>query len=873
MATSADNFEHLPTRDPSSADLGDVVDQAIPRALDDDESWSSAAFLPPRVAGYVLAQDVPLGRGGGGTVWLFQPIGGGDLVVVKVPRPEALEGDGRERFEREREKLLKLRNENIVQAREPVEAELLDGTRVPALVMEYVSGELLSEYIERAALSRREVLELFERICGAVAALHHVGLVHLDLKPANIKVRQTPAGPVPVILDLGSSRVLLDRETRHSGLTLTFASPEQLEQHERRIAKLVDTSSDVYSLAKILAWLLGGDEAVEAPRTLGDEQRLKWLQAWSPRRMAGLARRCEPRILRVIADATRPLPADRLRAWRVNRERTSSVRVHEHAIARDLCDAVSHARRPWWRRLRAGWLGFVDAFPVSARRLVTAGLLCAAACVAAVLVTNGVVLAGAPLLRPWLSTVSRFDHVRVVLFPAELEPADVLDLASRLGVRTPIPTRWPTWRPMYGAIGELCAEAGARVVGFDVEIGENPDFKPHTADLAVSVGRMLERNCHSVFGLSGTWNATPPASQFAPDLGINGASHGCFETVPILGGGRCIAVRVERDSDGELAANAFSTELVLASMRAALGASGAHAGKSARVEADLDRASGGLKFLGRRPQLSAGSRANRAEKPVWLTRIDTFDSIKPRYYRDLPAEEGRIQIQPSDTIGLLCFVHPERPLLRDITMTVGEFLAKSPEDRATFVDGKVVLLANASRKGLTGPIESAPDMEIDLGDDGRWWSWISSWFVLNEDVATTKRIPKVWNHAVATELMLDPPARTHAWLGLLVGMLIASAAGVALGRTIARRHPGWARDGGAAARSRAARWTVVVTFGAVASSFVLWGLAAQFGASLPYDAVLFGLAAALGLLLGWLAGRLRALSNSFDAWLDGPAAQ
>lgn len=143
-------------------------------------------------------------------------------------------------------------------------ARLLDagstGAGFPYLVMEFVEGLPLDQWIETRQPGREERLRLFLQICAAVQYAHQNLILHRDLKPANILV--TPRGE-PKLLDFGIARSL-DQETgasatRTPAFTPEYASPEQL-----RGAPLT-TASDVFALGALLHTMLAG----APPRVFG----------------------------------------------------------------------------------------------------------------------------------------------------------------------------------------------------------------------------------------------------------------------------------------------------------------------------------------------------------------------------------------------------------------------------------------------------------------------------------------------------------------------------------------------------------------------------------------------------------------------------
>jgi len=194
-----------------------------------------------------------LGSGGMGSVYLAERNEGTFVqhVAIKLIRQGLTNLEILSRFVNERQILASLQHENI--------AHLIDGgsteTGDPYLVMEYVEGVTISEYVElqEADLNRR--LRLFLQVCSAVSYAHSKLVIHRDLKPSNILV--TPAG-VPKLLDFGIAK-LLDPEasncltaTQRFVFTPEYASPEQV------CGEQLTTASDVYSLGVIFYELLTG---------------------------------------------------------------------------------------------------------------------------------------------------------------------------------------------------------------------------------------------------------------------------------------------------------------------------------------------------------------------------------------------------------------------------------------------------------------------------------------------------------------------------------------------------------------------------------------------------------------------------------------
>jgi serine/threonine-protein kinase len=202
-----------------------------------------------------------LGSGGMGTVFvaeradqLFR-----QRVAIKLLHATAVTPATIERLAAERQVLAGLQHPNI--------ARLFDGGTTPSghpfLVMEYIDGPPLDRYCEGYALGLQQRLQLFLRVCRAVQAAHQQLVVHCDLKPSNILVRD---GVAPVLLDFGISRLIGDDENHVVAgyCTPAYASPELIA------GAPVGVVSDVFSLGVLLTELLA---ATRTGRTLEDRGR------------------------------------------------------------------------------------------------------------------------------------------------------------------------------------------------------------------------------------------------------------------------------------------------------------------------------------------------------------------------------------------------------------------------------------------------------------------------------------------------------------------------------------------------------------------------------------------------------------------------
>jgi serine/threonine-protein kinase len=194
--------------------------------------------------------DSELGRGGMGTVYLATHNRLGRKVALKVITPElAHDEDFRARFLRESQLASSLDHPNVI----PIyDADEVDG--VLYLAMRFVDGPSLQALLkERGRLPPEETLRIAEQIGGALDAAHGAGLVHRDVKPANILVAE-PAGHA-YLCDFG-----LAKRTSSKGVTQTgsffgsidYCAPEQIQ------GQPLDGRADVYSLGGVLFHCLAG---------------------------------------------------------------------------------------------------------------------------------------------------------------------------------------------------------------------------------------------------------------------------------------------------------------------------------------------------------------------------------------------------------------------------------------------------------------------------------------------------------------------------------------------------------------------------------------------------------------------------------------
>jgi hypothetical protein len=198
-------------------------------------------------------------RGGQGAVYRALEISTGRSVAIKVLSggPFATHRQ-RQRFLREIKLTARFQHPHIV---------TIYGSGIiceqPYYVMEYVAGTPITDYAIVEGLSAAQRVQLFATVVRAVGHAHKRGIIHRDLKPSNILV--DPEGE-PHILDFGLAKALDSAEDSDDEIsivghvvgTLPYLSPEQALG-----AEVLDTRSDVYSLAVVLFELLTGEYPYE----------------------------------------------------------------------------------------------------------------------------------------------------------------------------------------------------------------------------------------------------------------------------------------------------------------------------------------------------------------------------------------------------------------------------------------------------------------------------------------------------------------------------------------------------------------------------------------------------------------------------------
>jgi CheY-like chemotaxis protein len=200
------------------------------------------------IAGYRIEERI--GRGGMGVVYRAQHLNLQRRAAIKIIAPDLAESEGfRERFTREARIAAALQHPNIVTVYDAGEVEGL-----LYLAMQFIQGEDLAAMLRvEGRLRPYRAIDVCRQVASALDAAHAMGLIHRDVKPANVLIE----GRTAFLTDFGLTKRLegtAAQLTRAGDVvgTIHYVAPEQIE------GRRVSARSDVYSLGCLLYHCLSG---------------------------------------------------------------------------------------------------------------------------------------------------------------------------------------------------------------------------------------------------------------------------------------------------------------------------------------------------------------------------------------------------------------------------------------------------------------------------------------------------------------------------------------------------------------------------------------------------------------------------------------
>ncbi|MBF5083256.1 Stk1 family PASTA domain-containing Ser/Thr kinase [Quadrisphaera sp. INWT6] len=203
-----------------------------------------------------------LGRGGMAEVHAGRDQRLGRRVAIKLLRSDmARDPVFQARFRREAQSAAGLNHPAIVAVYDTGEDVRTEAggaqVRAPYIVMEYVEGQTVRELLDAAGgggLGTQQAVEITAGILTALRAAHEAGIVHRDVKPANVMV--TPSGAVKV-MDFGIARAVADSSATMTQTSAVIGTAQYLSPEQAR-GEVVDARTDLYSTGCTLYEVLTG---------------------------------------------------------------------------------------------------------------------------------------------------------------------------------------------------------------------------------------------------------------------------------------------------------------------------------------------------------------------------------------------------------------------------------------------------------------------------------------------------------------------------------------------------------------------------------------------------------------------------------------
>jgi serine/threonine-protein kinase len=207
-------------------------------------------LLGQQIPGYQLLEK--LGQGSMGVVYKARQISLNRVVAVKVLHPRlAARPELLERLEHEAHLAARLSHNNIVQAIDVGSAGSLH-----YFVMELVEGKTIREELDAGKVyAEREAVEVILQVAQALGHAHKRGLLHRDVKPANIVL--TTEG-IAKLADLGLARTTQGDKMAESERGLLIGTPYYIAPEQVEEGKAVDGRADLYSLGATLYHMVTG---------------------------------------------------------------------------------------------------------------------------------------------------------------------------------------------------------------------------------------------------------------------------------------------------------------------------------------------------------------------------------------------------------------------------------------------------------------------------------------------------------------------------------------------------------------------------------------------------------------------------------------
>ncbi|MEM7699594.1 MAG: serine/threonine-protein kinase, partial [Verrucomicrobiota bacterium] len=237
--------------------------------------------------------DSLVGEGGMGLVYRGYDTELQRFVAIKVLSPTAaVSQEARDRFLREAQSAAAIVHEHVL----PIhDLGTISGSGLPYLILPFVEGDSLDQIATATTLSIARIVEIIAAIASGLEAAHAEGLVHRDVKPANV-LTESKTGRI-FLADLGLARAVEARGDL-TGTGMLLGTPQYMSPEQAR-GEPVDHRSDLFSLGAILYRLLSdeppfkGESALSILREVTDHQPtpIRKLRSDTPEWLANLCHR------------------------------------------------------------------------------------------------------------------------------------------------------------------------------------------------------------------------------------------------------------------------------------------------------------------------------------------------------------------------------------------------------------------------------------------------------------------------------------------------------------------------------------------------------------------------------------------------------
>jgi serine/threonine-protein kinase len=281
-------------------------------------------------------------------------------VAIKVLAPHlATSGAARKRFAREAQAAAAIVHENVIAIHGVDEA-----LGLPYLVMPYVKGESLQRRLDNEGpLELKEILRIAQQTAAGLSAAHAQGLIHRDVKPANILLADGVERVT--ITDFGLARAADDASLTRTG---TIAGTPQYMSPEQARGEAVDHRTDLFSLGSVIHAMCTGRAPFRADSTYGVLRRISDAH---PRPVNEINSEIPAWLARLVGRLHAKSPADRY--------------ASASTVADDLQQCLAHVQQPSRESLPA-WLAESGFRRFLAKPAFVVGCLLAAVVVIGVLI-------------------------------------------------------------------------------------------------------------------------------------------------------------------------------------------------------------------------------------------------------------------------------------------------------------------------------------------------------------------------------------------------------------------------------------------------------------------------------------------------------